>query len=129
MERHAVSSQLGMPGIHDECRRLASLPDADHYLIDVAAVQHFESVAMLLLGASIRDLKGRNSGRVRVDLVGRDDSGIQGHGYAKRMGFWWSIGEDVAPPALAKCSRRNDPYLATRLQRSISPCGWPRSSP
>lgn len=98
MITHEVSGQLGMPGIHDECDAIARLRDADHYTINVAAIQHFEPIAMLLLGSALRELQQRDDGKVHVEFVGRDDIQRQGHAYAARMGFWWSIGEDPEPP-------------------------------
>lgn len=95
---HQIPQQLGTPAIHDACAELDALPEADEYIIDVSQIQHFEPIAMLLLGAAIRRLQRRRDGAVRVHLVGRDDGKIQGHSYASRMGFWWSVGEETIEP-------------------------------
>ncbi len=63
---------------------------------------------MLLLGAAIRRLQQRCPGESRVRIVGRNDGEIQGHSYAARMGFWWSVGEDQKQPAAS-----SNPYGAT----------------
>lgn len=114
---YSISKRLGMPAIHEECARLAALPDADHYRVDTSAIQHFEPIAMLLLGSALRTLQARNGGRARVEFVGRDDEHRQGHSFAARMGFWWSIGEDAAPP-MPSVNPNGSTIPITRLQYS-----------
>jgi hypothetical protein len=98
MLEYQISGYLGVPAIHDECERLAALPDSLHYRIDVSKIQHFEPFAMLLLGAALRCLEKRSGGKATVEVLGRNDGQLQGHNYAHRMGFWWSIGQESLAP-------------------------------
>lgn len=89
MVRYKMPPSLGMPSVLRICSDLAELSADDHYEINFSDTQHFEPFGMLLAGAAVRRL---GSGEAQVSLVGRDDS-KQGHDYARRMGFWLSIGD------------------------------------
>lgn len=104
MQRYAVPQTLGMPRVLDVCRAIHGLPRNDSYEIDFADTQHFEPFGMLLVGSAIRRLGERvaeNGKPVSVAITGKDLS-KQGHDFARRMGFWWSIGDDSDLPSVKR---------------------------
>lgn len=97
-----IPNSLGMPSILTICRDLHSLPADDAYELDFSRTQHFEPLGMLMIGSAIRRLQECNLGtgrRPTVVISGKSLS-KQGHDYARRLGFWWSIGDDSDLPTV-----------------------------
>lgn len=94
---------LGMPTVLAICAQLHELPGAKIYELDFSKTQHFEPFGMLLVGAAIRRLRERTNpdgSPVSVVLTGK--SSRQGHDYARRLGFWWSIGDETDLPTVKR---------------------------
>jgi len=89
---------------------------AEEYTVDFSSTQHFEPFGMLMLGSAIRRLRERDLGNKRtpnVTIAGKSLE-IQGHNYAHRLGFWWSIGDAWDLPSV-KQSASNTTIPITRL--------------
>ena len=100
---YTVPMSLGMPGVLGICEDIHALPPSHLYVLDFSETQHFEPFGMLILGSAIRRLKERKVGGkpVEVSLQGKSYA-KQGHDYARRLGFWWSIGDDADLPTVKR---------------------------
>lgn len=101
---HPIAETLGMPRVLDVCRDIHALPAAEAYELDFSRTQHFEPFGMLLVGSAIRRLHDRDIGegrKPRVTIVGKNLS-KQGHSYAHRLGFWWSVGDESELPSVKR---------------------------
>lgn len=99
-----IPESLGMPRILEICQAIHTLPLTGHYVLDFSRTQHFESFGMLVIGSAIRRLRERDLGdgkRPRVTIDGKNLD-FQGHDFARRMGFWWSIGDDTDLPSVGR---------------------------
>lgn len=99
---YEVPVSLGMPAVLTICHDLNTLPAADEYQLDFSQTQHFEPFGMLLIGSAIRRLQDRtrqNGDKAAVTIHGRSFD-KQGHQYAHRLGFWWSVGDDAMLPSV-----------------------------
>lgn len=118
MARHtfSVPVSLGVPRILGICRDLHSLPDGEEYELDFSATQHFEPFGMLMVASAIRRLAEReiDSGKKATVIITGKDLSKQGHDYARRLGFWWSIGDDSDLPSVMKTAS-NATIPITRL--------------
>lgn len=98
-----MPQSLGVKSALRCCAEISDLPSHPTYELDFSETQHFEPFGTLLVGASVRRLRERTTSDlqpVAVRILGRDDS-RQGHSYAHRLGFWWSIGDDVGLPTVS----------------------------
>ena len=109
-----IAASLGMPRILEACRDLNSLPAADDYIIDFSRTQHFEPLGMLLIGSAIRRLRERCARDDHTVTITGRSAHAQGHRYAHRLGFWWSIGDEEGLPAV-KRTATNTTIPITRL--------------
>lgn len=103
-KRYYVPFSLGMPTILSICRDFASLPPRDTYIIDFSSTQHFEPFGMLMMASAVRQLRKRvlpDGSPPLVYTVGRTPT-KQGHAFAHRMGFWWSIGDESDLPTVSR---------------------------
>lgn len=100
----AVPQSLGMPRILEVCRDLNTMPMSAEYILDFSHTQHFEPFGMLMLGSAIRRLRERNvgDGQNPAVYVSGKSLDIQGHNYAHRLGFWWSIGDESNLPTVSR---------------------------
>lgn len=99
--RYQIPMSQNLPHLLRACEEILDLPLSRCYELDFVAMQHCEPFGLLLLGAAIRSLRMRDVSPgtpVTVTILGRTDHGSQGHGFAKDMGFWWSIAEDKERP-------------------------------
>lgn len=106
IKTYSIGNRLGMPRVLSVCLELDSLPSAEAYELDFSDVQHIEPFGALVVASAIRRLRERtlaNGGNPAVQIVGKDLS-KQGHAYAHRLGFWWSIGDDTGMPSVMKSS-------------------------
>lgn len=111
-----IPETLGMPRVLEICHAIHALPAADEYVLDFSRTQHFEPFGMLLVGSAIRRLRERDSvtgRRAHVVIAGKNFA-IQGHDYARRLGFWWSIGDDADLPSISRTAT-NTTIPITRL--------------
>jgi hypothetical protein len=98
----SISQSLGIPSILATCRNLHSQPAAEMYELDFSRTQHFEPLGMLMIGSAIRRLAERDLGNGQTPTVVISGKSLskQGHDYARRLGFWWSIGDDSDLPTV-----------------------------
>lgn len=99
--RYSIPASQRIANVLRVSREMQALPLAPAYELDVSEVQHCEPFGFLLLASAIRALRARVTPEgvpVLVRTIGRTDT-KQGHNFAEEMGFWWSIGEDAAPPS------------------------------